>query len=614
MTKTTLIAETTATILSAVLIAAAFLMEVPLPQAAPWLFGSAFLIGGFAKAREGVLETVKNKALNVEILMILAALGAFVIGYYSEGAILIIIFAISGVLESYASARSEKELKALLELAPTTAMKVQDGTLVEVPVSSLAVGDTVSVSAGMRIPVDGTVIDGRTSVDQSMVTGESVHLSREPGDSVFAGSFNVDGHISVKTDKDPSDTVVQHIVDFVTEAKANAPKSQSKIERFEKIYVYIVILIATFFMTVVPATGLLGWEEAFYRGIIVLVVGSPCALVASVSPAMLASLSTASRLGILVKGGNHFETLRTIGAVVFDKTGTITSGVFEVNEIRFCDEVDHGYAARVLYTLERQSDHPLARAVTSHLDGTHLLEGVRTSEKPGRGMEADVDGVLWQVGRFEGDACDIAVTLSQEALEEGRTIIPVFKDHVMVGAVTLSDTVRQNAKETVERLKDLGIVPVLLTGDHEGTAKSIAKDVGIDIVHHDCMPEDKVSSIETFRASYGPVMMVGDGINDAPALAKADIGCAMGSAADVSLETSDIVFTNNDLMRIPDAFGLARGFQRITVQNIIFSTSVIVLLMISNVFGIVDLPFGVVAHETSTILVILNSLRLLKSS
>jgi Zn2+/Cd2+-exporting ATPase len=614
MQKTTLIAETTATILSAILIAAAFLLEASYPQTSPWLFGSAFLIGGFAKAREGVLETVKNKALNVEILMILAALGAFVIGYYSEGAILIIIFAISGVLESYASAKSEKELKALLELAPTTAMKVQGDTLVEVPVSSLAVGDTISVSAGMRIPVDGTVIEGQTSVDQSMVTGESVHLFREPDDTVFAGSFNVDGHIKVKTDKDPSDTVVQHIVDFVIEAKANAPKSQSRIDRFERIYVYIVILIAVIFMTLIPATGLLGWEEAFYRGIIVLVVGSPCALVASVSPAMLASLSAASRLGILVKGGTHFETLPLIGAVVFDKTGTITSGVFEVNDIRFCDEVDHEDATRILYALERQSDHPLAKAVTSHLEGTSLLEGIQTSEKPGRGMEAVIDGVLWQIGRFEGDACDVAVTLSNEAFQEGKTIVPVFKDHVMVGAVTLSDTVRKNARDTILRLKDQGIVPVLLTGDHEGTAKSIAKDVGIDIVHHDCMPEDKVSSIETFRKTYGPVMMVGDGINDAPALAKADIGCAMGSAADVSLETSDIVFTDNDLMRIPDAFDLAGGFRKITLQNIIFSTSVIVLLMISNVFGIVDLPFGVVAHETSTILVILNSLRLLRTS
>ncbi|MCF7931766.1 MAG: cadmium-translocating P-type ATPase [Acholeplasmataceae bacterium] len=611
MNKKQLIFETSAAAIALILIIIAFFLKPAQDTLSAILFAFAFLIGGFAKAKEGVTETIKDKALNVEFLMILAALGAFVIGYYSEGAILIIIFSISGVLESYANAKSEKELLNLLALAPKTALRIDGNDVTEVPVEAMIQGDLVVVKVGMQIPVDGTIIEGETSIDAAAVTGEFVPVSKSVGDGVFAGSINIDARIVVRTDKDPKESVVQKIVDFVKEAKENAPKTQTAIDRFEKIYVYIVIALSILFMTIPPIFGWLAWKDAFYRGIIVLVVGSPCALVASVSPAMLASLSSASKQGILVKGGKHFESLRHIKAVVFDKTGTITTGHPVVHAMHFCDEIDHHQAKRVLMTIERQSDHPLAKAITAHLTGIEPIAGVQTFEKPGRGMEATINGDHWQIGRFEHPFCDDTKDGMDLSQAEGHTLVLITKNDKTVGFVALSDTIRDEATNAIKTLKSNRIEPVLLTGDHASTAQTIAHTVGIDTYESDCFPDDKVDRIKALQARLGQVMMVGDGINDAPALASADIGCAMGSATDVSLETADIVFTKNNLENINDVILLSKRYHQIIMQNIIFSTSIITFLMLSNVFGLIDLPFGVVAHETSTILVILNSLRLL---
>jgi Zn2+/Cd2+-exporting ATPase len=613
MTRKQLIIETTSVLVSIILIILGFIFSIGAPE--PWyvalFFGLSFAIGGFAKAKEGILATIKNRSLNVEILMILAALGAFIVGDYSEGAILILIFSISGVLESYATSKSEKALTHLLKLAPQTALRYQDGLETEVLVSNLSVGDHVIVKVGSLVPVDGIITEGSTSLNESAITGEFVPVSKMKDSKVYAGSLNIESTIIVRTEKDPKDSVVQKIVDFVKEAQENKTKSQSFIDKFEKYYVYIVILMAILFMTVPPIFGWWTSAYAFNRGVIVLVVGSPCALVASITPAMLSSLSNAARHRILIKGGNPLENLIGIKAVVMDKTGTITSGVPKVVRIEIASDYNNHEVLSILKAVERQSEHPLAKAISHYLVDIPVDLSIKTSEVSGRGMEAIISGSTWQIGKFDSTINDeISQKLDRCSLL-GHTNVLIIKDQIAIGFVALMDTIREHAKDVMQEIKSMGIQTVLLTGDNTYTAKAIASEAGVDHFEANCFPEDKVNRVKSLQKSLGKVMMVGDGINDAPALATSDVSIAMGTGTDVSLETSDIVIMNDRLENIPRTLKLANRMRKITLQNIIFSTSVILFLLISNVLGLIELPTGVIAHEMSTILVILNSLRLL---
>ncbi|MDO9630079.1 MAG: heavy metal translocating P-type ATPase [Acholeplasmataceae bacterium] len=613
MSKKQLIIETTFVTISIIFIIIGSILSSIEPESIliPILFGLSFAIGGFAKAKEGILATIKNKSLNVEILMILAALGAFIVGDYFEGAILILIFSISGVLESYATSRSEKALTSLLKLAPQTALLYQDNIETEVLVSKLKINDQVIVKVGQQVPVDGKIVSGSTSLNQAAITGEFVPVSKDLGDNVYAGSINIESQIIVETTKDPKDSVVQKIVDFVKDAQKNKTKSQSFIDKFEKYYVYVVILMAVLFMVVPPLFNWWTPAYAFNRGVIVLVVGSPCALVASITPAMLSSLSNGARHRILIKGGNPLEALIGLKAVVLDKTGTITSGIPRVVRIEIIEELDREETLSILYTLEKQSEHPLAKSITTSLDKKYLKESIKTIEVSGRGMEATINGSLWQIGRFHSEIHKDLHEKLDRCNSLGHSNVLIIKDSIAIGFVALMDTIRDQAKNVMLDLKEMGIKTVLLTGDNNFTANAIAKEAGIDSFESNCFPEDKVARVKELQKSLGKVMMVGDGINDAPALAIADISVAMGSATDVSLETSDIVIMNDKLENITRTIKLAKRMRKITLQNIIFSTSVILFLLISNVFGVIELPTGVIAHEMSTILVILNSLRLL---
>jgi Zn2+/Cd2+-exporting ATPase len=574
-------------------------------------WGLAFLIGGFFKAKQGVEATIKDKSLNVEILMILAALGAFLIGYYGEGAILIIIFSISGVLESYTSSKSEKALTNLLKLAPSTANLVVDGSDHVVDIADLKIGDIVLVKVGEQVPVDGVITKGESSFDQQAITGEFVPVFKNINDDVFAGSINIDGTVYVKTTKDPKDSVVQKIVEFVKSAQENETPTQTTIYKIEKYYVYIVILMAILFMILPPLFGWLSQTDAIYRGIIVLVVGSPCALVASVSPAILSSLSNAARKRILIKGGSYLENLKDLKAVVFDKTGTITTGIPKVMEIKVCEELDHAETLKIILTLEQQSNHPLALAITKHLkDDVKSYKNITSSEVSGRGIEAKINGNLWQIGRFDYQMKSMKIS-PKEIMASGLSMVPIIKDGYLVGYISLKDTLRDDVKEAMIELKKRGITPIMLTGDHQSAAKQIAAEAAIDEYYSQCFPEDKVHMIKEIKKKYGKVMMIGDGINDAPALQIADIGCAMGTGAAVSIETADIIFMNDKLSNLAKLIDLAKRTRTITTQNIVFSIAIILFLMVSNVFGQIELPLGVVFHEGSTILVILNSLRLL---
>jgi Cd2+/Zn2+-exporting ATPase len=612
MKKFTVIIEAAAVVVATILIIIAYILDLSPREGylVEYLYGFAFLIGGFAKAKEGIEATIEDKSLNVEILMILAAIGAFIVGEFFEGAILIFIFAVSGVLESYATQQSEKNLTALLKLAPKTANKLENDVIVEVPIEDIHIGDLVVVRVGEQVPVDGIIKKGITSFDQQAITGESMPRQAFIKDQVFAGSINLEAQVIIETTKDPKSSVMQQMIDLVEKAQEEKSPSQTKLDIFEKWYVYVVILMAIGFMVIPPLINIWDQETSFYKGIVILVVGSPCALVASISPAMLASLSSAAKENILIKSGRYLEILKTIDLVIFDKTGTITTGKPEVQNVVVAKDYPLYPLNSIITNMELQSTHPLAKAIVEHFYISSSLE-IETNEIPGRGLEATYEGILYQIGRFESESDPYLEKRADYLQKQGQTIVWIHADNKQIAFISLKDTIRKEAVEMISYLNTCGVDTLMLTGDQRETAHNIANTVGIKRYIANCFPKDKLDIIKQNQHNK-KVLMVGDGLNDAPALTQANLGVAMGTGTDVSLETADMIIMNDDLSSLPYLFKLAKKMHVITTQNIVFALSVIISLLISNVFLDLALPLGVIGHEGSTILVILNSLRLLK--
>ncbi len=580
------------------------------------LWALAFIIGGRAKAIEGILDTIENKSLNVEILMLFSALGAFAIQNYKEGAILILIFGVSGVLEEYSMAKSEKELKALLNLAPKTAILLKDNQEQEVSADQLQIGDIVVVKVGDVVPADGTIIRGNTSLNESALTGEFVPVNKGVNDEVLSGSYNEEATIHVEVKKNPSDSMVQKIVNFVATAQEDNTPTQSWINNFEEKYVYVVLIMSVLMMIIPPLLNIWDWQTAFYRGIVLLVVASPCALVASISPTMLATMSNAARQGILIKGATHIETLSKVDAIIMDKTGTITEGKPHVEDIILCEECNVGKqeVLEILYAAEIQSNHPLAVAIVKALEDkvTKKYTHLESKEVPGKGVSLEINGLNWQVGRFDVKYNSKMDEVAKQVKENGFTTVSVILNSELVGIVTLMDTIRDQVDTTIQYLHDNDIKVMMLTGDNQHTADAIASMTHIDYAKGNLYPQDKVSEVKALRKDKKIVAMIGDGINDSPALATADVGIAMGGGTDVTLETADVVFMNDKLSNLRHLVDISKRGQKIAMQNVIFSISVILLLILANVLQILQLPLAVVFHEGSTILVILNGLRMLR--
>jgi Cd2+/Zn2+-exporting ATPase len=578
----------------------------------PIFWGLAFAIGGFAKAVEGVTKTIQEKSLNVEFLMIAASLAAFLTGEYAEGAVLIFIFAVSGVLEEFATAQTEKALTSLLKIAPKTAIKIVNDVEQVVEISKLLVRDIVVVKPGQQIPADGVIIKGGAAIDQSSITGEFNPSEKLMGDQVFAGSIVINAPILVQVTKDPQQSVVQKMIQLIKRAQEEKTRSEKRVSLFEKIYVYVVIALSLFVIFLTPPLGWLTESEAFRRGIIVLVVASPCALVASITPALLSTLSHAAKKGILIKSGRYIESLRYINVVAFDKTGTLTTGKPKVVEYVFETKVDELRLLPTMVAAEKLSNHPLAKAISLHFKDVKNI-AVELKEIPGRGLEVKTKTDAIQVGNFPFKATATLEEKFIKAGREGKTLVNIIENGVLKGFIALEDSLREDSKVAIEQLKQLSIQPVMLTGDKKETALAIAQKMGIQTIHAESLPETKVTVVQTYASQGKKVLMIGDGINDAPALATASIGVSMGDGTDVSLETADIVMMNNQLQNIPYLIKLSYATQNIITQNVVFSIAVILVLLISNLFGIVVLRYGVIGHELSTILVILNSLRLLSS-
>ncbi|MEK5502376.1 heavy metal translocating P-type ATPase [Bacillus sp. FSL M8-0168] len=610
--------ELAAALLSGILIAAGWLFSAREALSAA-LFLAAFCIGGFAKAKEGILETLSEKTLNVELLMIFAAIGSALIGYWAEGAILIFIFSLSGALETYTLNKSKRDLTSLMKLEPEEAVRLEDGRQRKVAATELEAGDVIMVKPGERIAADGEIESGQTSVDESALTGESIPVEKKGGDAVFAGTVNLNGSLTVRVKKANKDSLFKKIIKLVESAQNSVSPSQAFIERFENVYVKGV-LIAVGLLLFLPHY-MLGWtwSETFYRAMVFMVVASPCALVASIMPAALSLISNGARNGLLVKGSVFLEKLGNSKIVALDKTGTITYGAPAVEDMLLAEGIAENECLTAAAVIEQQSNHPLAKAIVEYADakGIHPDANVSIEETSGFGVKAQFEGETWLIGKAgyvgEGEVIRAFGDSVKRLSEEGKTVVYVKKGDRLAGCFALKDQIRPEAKEVIGELNRLGIQTAMLTGDQPETAAAIAREAGLNIVVSECLPDSKVTEAEKLKETYGTIVMVGDGINDAPALASADVGVAMGGGTDVALETADIVLMKNDLKGLTKLIRLSQKMNTIIKQNVIFSLSIICLLICSNFLQILDLPLGVIGHEGSTLLVILNGLRLLKS-
>lgn len=592
------------------------LSAVDFKTVAAILFVAAFIIGGYAKAKEGIEETLKDKTLNVELLMFLAAIGAAVIGYWLEGAVLIFIFSLSGALETYTMNKSKNELSSLMSLQPETARIIRDGEEQMVLANDLAIDDLILIRPGERMPADGIIARGQTSVNESAITGESMPVRKKEHGEVLAGTVNLDGAVHVKVTKTNENTLFQKIIALVQRAQDEKPPSHLLIERLENSYVLAVLLCSGLMMFLPHYLFGWTWNETIYRALVLLVVASPCALVASTMPAVLSAISRGARQGMLFKGGAHLEGLAKLNAIAFDKTGTLTTGNPEVTNVETRNGWDQHRLLQIAASVESYSNHPLASAITSYAKDADipLLTADHIKDVPGWGIEAVVDGALYKIGKADFAGTKEAEEFLKETtlLAAGKTLVFIKTGTEIVGALALKDAVRPEVKEAIEAINRAGVETFMLTGDSEETAREIARETGVKHYKAGCLPDEKLEEIKALTKKYRRVAMVGDGINDTPALATADIGIAMGAGTDAALETADVVIVKNDLRQIAASIRLSRRMNRIVKQNMVFSVAMILMLIASNFMQDLSLPMGVVGHEGSTILVILNGLRLLR--
>ncbi|MEA3319786.1 MAG: heavy metal translocating P-type ATPase [Bacillota bacterium] len=595
------------------------LLKFDIQTVAVPIFILSFLIGGYFKAKEGIQDTIEEKELNVEMLMIIAAIGAAIIGYWMEGAILIFIFALSGALETYTMNRSQKEISALMDIQPEEALRIMGDKEERVHISELAIGEHVLVKPGERIPTDGNIVRGESAIDEAAITGESIPLEKKQGDGVYAGTMNVNGSIVVEVTKLSTETLFQKIINLVQNAQSEKSPSQQFLERFEGPYVKIVLGVVAVMM-VLPHF-LLGWSwnETFYRAMILLVVASPCALVASIMPATLSAISNGARKGILFKGGVHLENLSHLQAIAFDKTGTLTKGKPEVTDVVVRENITEDEFLYIVGSIESYSNHPLAQAITAYARKNSpkpLIRPDHLDDKAGWGVKGNLHDKEYLVGKADYVGTDTAKLfgdgIAESYTNEGKTVVYVKDEAGIVGILALKDVIRKETVEAIKQLRTLEVQTIMITGDSERTAAAIADQAAIGKFVAECLPETKVETVKNLKEEYNMVGMVGDGINDAPALATANVGIAMGEGTDVALETADVVLMKNDLVKIAEAIKLSKRMNKIIKQNVIFSITVIMLLISSNFLQFIDLPFGVIGHEGSTILVILNGLRLLR--
>jgi Cd2+/Zn2+-exporting ATPase len=586
------------------------------------LFALAILSGGTYTARRA-FSAARAFSLDINVLMLIAVAGAIAIGEWSEGATVSFLFALAQFLETRSMERARQEIRALMDLTPAEALVRRDGSEQRLPVDDVRIGETILVRPGEKIPLDGRVTAGRSQVNQAPITGESMPVDKSVDHDVFAGTINGRGALDVEVTRLRRDTTLARIINLVAHAQSQRAPAQTLVERFARYYTPAVITLAAL-MAIVPPV-LLGWPFAtwFYRALVLLVISCPCALVISTPVSVVSALAAAARKGVLIKGGRHLERTGGIKCVAFDKTGTLTRGVAEVVEVIPVNGVAPREIVKTAAGLESRSEHPIAQAIVHHAAAIGVVPGASQDHEalPGRGAAARLDGKAALIGNHrlfeERGLCTPAIDARlQQVAAAGRTAVLVAEDDRAIGILAIADRMRESGRDAVDLLRKQGVDRVvLLTGDNAGTANAIARELAIDECRSELLPEDKVAAIHELRRRYGTVAMVGDGVNDAPALAAADVGIAMGAAGtDAALETADVALMADELLKIPFAVRLSRATVRNIKANIAFSLGLKAAFLVLAVFGVATLWMAVVADMGASLLVIANGLRLLKAT
>jgi Cd2+/Zn2+-exporting ATPase len=595
------------------------------PLAAKTLFGVAILIGAMPVAQQAWREVTRARLLGINTLMMIAVTGAVFIGEWAEAALVVVLFALGEALEGFAADRARGALESLLDLAPTVALRqTPDGEFRPIAVEELAIGDVVLVRPGERVSIDGTVISGRSTVDQAPVTGESMPIEKGPGDEVYAGTMNGEGALQVGVSRISADNTLSRMVALVQQAQSRQAPVQRFIDRFARVYTPTVAGLALLVATVPPLLlgqpfwGNTGW---LMRALQMLVIACPCALVISTPVSLVSAMTNAAARGVLIKGGRYLDGLSRVRVMAFDKTGTLTQGnpvTTDVLQVCDCGECPDTCGLQYAASLEAQSAHPLARALLAEAAARAiaLSPAQDVTVLSGRGLEGTVNGTAVTVANHSHfdryfphreDICQQAEALAAQ----GKTVMMVQHGNLVCGLLAVADTPRKESRAVLDAIKAERIHTVMLTGDHPAVAYAIGKEVGVDQVQAELLPEQKMAAIAALNARYGTVAMVGDGVNDAPALAQADVGIAMGGAgSNQAMETADIVLMADDLTQLPYILALSRRTRRTVTANIVFALAIKAAIFVLAAAGLATLWMAVVADVGASVAVILNGMRL----
>jgi Zn2+/Cd2+-exporting ATPase len=602
--------------------AGALLWLLGAPPALAWTaFAIAMVTGGVYPGQRAVVA-IRARVMDINVLMMVAVAGAVAIGEWFEGATVVFLFSLAQLLESRSMDRARGAIRALMDLTPVEALVRRDGEERRVGVDEVQVGEIMVVRPGEKIPLDGLVAAGDSYVNQAPVTGESLPADKGPGDEVFAGTINGRGALEVQVTRPRHDTTLARIIYLVERAQAQRAPTQAFVDRFARYYTPAVIALAVGVAAVPPLLFAQPFQEWFYRALVLLVISCPCALVISTPVSVVSALAGAARKGVLVKGGIHLERLGSVRCMAFDKTGTLTAGDPKVVEIVSLNGAQPQQILQIAAMLEARSEHPIGRAIVKHAADQGLLvtPGAGFQALPGRGARAQVNGAEAVIGNHrlfeEMHLCSPVIDAHLEEISmRGRTPVLVAQAGQPIGIVAVADQVRPAGADAVEMLRHQGLKPlVLLTGDNTQTARTIAEQLGLDEYRAELLPEDKVTAVEQLRARHRSVAMIGDGVNDAPALAAADVGVAMGVAGtDAALETADVALMGDELLKIPYAVRLSRATLRTIKVNIFFSLALKAAFLVLAVAGLATLWMAVLADTGASLLVVGNALRLLKA-
>ncbi|MDO5824747.1 cation-translocating P-type ATPase, partial [Methanobrevibacter sp.] len=576
------------------------------------------LIAGYEIAILAYNSLVKRHTVGPAMLMCIACVASFIIGHPEEGAAVTFLYFIAEFLEDYAEHRAKRSIKSLVEIAPETA-RIKVGESEELRnVDEVNIGEIVIVKPGDKVPLDGKVIAGSSSINQASITGESVPVLKEIGDEVFSGTVNEDGYLEIIVTKKAKDSIISKIVTLVKRSQLNRSETESLVEKVAKYYTPIMMVAAACVAFIPPlffGQNLVDWV---YRALSLLVISCPCAFLISTPVGMVSAITSATKNGVLIKGSTYIEEMRDVKAVIFDKTGTLTEGKLILSEVEVLDEnFSKEDILRIAASLENQSSHPIAKAIVDYAitNDVELNEIDEFKNVPGKGIVANIGEEQYYAANeslIEGSLFDISRDEINKFSAEGKTIIFIGNSEKVLAIITVSDKIRPNAHEVMADLKKQGVETVMLTGDNKIAAHSVASQIGIDYVYSDLMPEDKLNILDTIRNKFGDVAMVGDGINDAPALARANIGIAMGAAgSDVAIEVADVALMQDDISKLPYLFSLSHKTMGIIKQNISIAIAVKLLCVVLAILGIITLMMSVGFGDLGlTMLVILNSFRI----